>query len=98
MPLGVDEDQGLEDSRGEARLSISQISQVLRMVLSKALDDTIYMHIYAGLLGYVIARKPADISSKIRSLINSQLQSELKKLTTDKELVSVFNRFIGFKF
>lgn len=66
--------------------SMQTTSEVLQLVVNKALDDTIYMHIYARLVGYVVTRKPESASYDIRLLINSQLHHELQKLTTDKEL------------
>jgi hypothetical protein len=86
-----DEEEGEEEEGYEPRLSIHQIGEVLNLVIAKALDDTIYMHIYAGLMGYVVAKKPQDISYKIRHLINAKLHHELQKLTTDKEL-ALFHR------
>jgi len=80
MPSGDDEDYD------GPRLGMDQIGEVLQLVIAKALDDTIYMHIYAGLMGYVVARKSPETSTKIRQLVNSQLHHELSKLTTDKEL------------
>lgn len=80
-----------EEDDGETHLTMEQLADVLHMIIFKALDDTIYMHIYAGLMGYVVSRKPADISIKIRKLINAQLHHLLQRLATDKEL-ALFHR------
>lgn len=90
MPSGGEE-EGENAGAAGPRLGLHQISEVLQLVIAKALDDTIYMHIYAGLLGYVVARKVPEIASQIRQLINSELHHELQKLTTDKEL-ALFDR------
>jgi len=67
-------------------------TEVLQLVVNKALDDTIYMHIYARLMGYVVTSEPKN-TYEIRLLINSQLRHELQKLTTDKEL-ALFDRSV----
>jgi hypothetical protein len=78
--------EGDEEGEEGPRLGMDQIGEVLQLVIAKALDDTIYMHIYAGLMGSVVARKSPEISTKVRLMVNSQLHHELSRLTTDKEL------------
>lgn len=73
--------------------SMNMITEILQLLVNKALDDTIYMHIYARLMGYVVTSKPENACYEIRLLINSQLHHELQKLATDKEL-ALFDRSI----
>lgn len=67
-------------------------TEVLQLVLNKALDDIIYMHIYARLMGNVVTNK-SENACEVRRLINSQLHHELQKLATDKEL-AMFDRSV----
>ncbi|CAL8074285.1 unnamed protein product [Orchesella dallaii] len=69
------------------------ITEVLQLVVNKALDDTIYMNIYARMMGDLAAGKADGACHEVRLLINSQLHHELQKLATDKELAQ-FDRSI----
>lgn len=68
-------------------LELEQVIEVLQLVVAKALDDTQYMNIYARLMGYLCSsRRAPNSGTKIRSILNTQIHHELKKLTTDKEI------------
>lgn len=73
--------------------NMNMITEILQLVINKALDDTIYMHIYARLMGNVVTSKTDNACYEIRLLINSQLHHELQKLATDKEL-AMFDRSV----
>ncbi|CAG7832149.1 unnamed protein product [Allacma fusca] len=66
--------------------SVEQITEVLQLVVAKALDDPQYMNIYARLMGYVVNRRAPNSGSKIRSILHSQVHQELQKICTDKEI------------
>ena len=59
---------------------LEQITEVLQLMVAKALDDPQYMNIYARLMGYLVSRRPPNSGTKIRSILNSQIHQELKVL------------------
>jgi len=62
-----------------------QLTEVFQLLIAKALDDSMYMKIYARLIRDVLDENPSN-SNSLRSSLYNQLHHGLQGLTTDMEL------------
>ena len=44
-----------------------QMMEIVRLVVKKAMDEPMYMQIYARLFGYALSKKPIDIECMLRN-------------------------------
>jgi len=66
----------------------ADLQEALGILIFKGLEDSIYMNIYAQLLGYLLSKLKANRRDQIKSFVSGKLHRELVKLGTDRELAS----------
>jgi len=69
----------------------SFILELIRLIVSKAIDEPMYQCIYARLVSNALSTKPSDVARTIRSNLIAHIHHLLKRLTTDMEIAK-FNR------
>jgi len=54
------------------------LTTLMQFLVGKAMDDPMYLQIYAHLVGYTISRKPQNVSHMIRTILQAQIHHELQ--------------------
>jgi len=65
-------------------------------MVTKAMDDPMYMHMYAHLMGGTIKQTSKVHSRSIRKILIGQIHNELQRLATDMEIAK-FNHFLDME-
>lgn len=70
-----------------------QVMEIIRLVVKKAMDEPMYMQIYARLFGYAFSQQPVDIEFKLRNSLIVHIHNCLQRLATDLEIAK-FDRSV----